>query len=179
MPRGHFFVTHPKLPKIMKSLQKVQNVNSDSSQEGHLLIWGHFPAQNSCQSLKVWVSHLNFCQLARQAALPEFKIEVWNSLNFWQIHHFEGLGNIWTGFVLPNLVPDWNFGTFELLEFGNLGWCFFEVGAPLRLITTFQSRVGVVAKGGKLVFRPFLHHVTSQKRWIPFFLWSKRPLSPS
>ena len=125
----------------MKSLQKVQNVNSDSSQEGHLLIWGHFPAQNSCQSLKVWVSHLNFCQLARQAALPEFKIEVWNSLNFWQIHHFEGLGNIWTGFVLPNLVPDWNFGTFEHTfeksTFGIWGGVFFEVGAPLETIKIF------------------------------------------
>ena len=67
-------------------------------------VWNYFHTSNS---------HLNFCQLARQAALPEFKIEVWNSLNFWQIHHFEGLGNIWTGFVLPNLVPDWNFATFE------------------------------------------------------------------
>ena len=45
-------VTHPKLPQKMKNVQKVEKIISDSSQEGHLLIWGHFPAKNGCQSLK-------------------------------------------------------------------------------------------------------------------------------
>ena len=98
-------------------------------------VWNYFHTSNS---------HLNFCQLARQAALPEFKIEVWNSLNFWQIHHFEGLGNIWTGFVLPNLVPDWHFGTsehtFEISTFGIWGGVFFEVGAPLVKVWIRRSK---------------------------------------
>ena len=56
---------------------------SDSSQEGHLLIWGNlrpFPAKNGCQILKfkfpakdTSISHVIFCQLARQDAVPEFK----------------------------------------------------------------------------------------------------------
>ena len=131
----------------MKNLQDMENVISHLSQEEHFLIWGHFPAKNSCQSLKFKFPakakvflHLNFCQLARQAALPEFKIEVWNSLNFWQICNFEGLGSIWWGFVLSNLVLDWHFGTyghiFKKSTFGIWGGVFSEVGAPLvfRLI---------------------------------------------
>ena len=114
-----FLVTHQKLSQKMKSLQKVENVISDSSQEGHLLIWGRFPAKNGCQSLKFKfpakpkvVLHVNFCQLARQDVLPEFKIDMQNSLNLWQICHFEGLGSIWWGFALSNLVLDWHFGAF-------------------------------------------------------------------
>ena len=120
----------------------MQNVNFDSSQEGHLLIWGHFPAKNGCQSLNfkfpakamVVLTGL-FCQLARQAVLPEFKIGMQKYLNFWQICHFEGLGSIWWGFVLSYLVLDWHFGTyghiFKKSTFGIWGGVFFEVGAPL------------------------------------------------
>ena len=139
----------------MKSLQKVENVISDSSQEGHLLIWGHFPAKIGYQSLKFKFPakpkvflHLIFCQLARQAALPEFKIEVQKYLNFWQICHFEGLGSIWWGFVLSNLVLDWHFGAFwhifEKSTFLNLREVKWPLAAPLikssKIELSFKKR---------------------------------------
>ena len=87
----------------MKSLQKVENVISDSSQKGHLLIWGHFPAKNGCQSLTFKFPakanlflHVNFYQLARPESSPGIwptaKIGVQKYLNPTQISHFEASG---------------------------------------------------------------------------------------
>ena len=51
------------------------------------------------------------------------------NVSFWSFR------SIWSGIILPNLVPDWHFGTFwhtfEKSTFGIWGGVFFEVGAPL------------------------------------------------